>query len=42
MIDYSDTLICYVKPNSWRSGAKKIMDYAIKKGLKVINIFQSE
>ena len=42
MIDYSDILICYVKPNSWNSGAKKIMDYAIKKGLKVINIFQSE
>jgi len=39
MIDSCDTLICYVKPNSWNSGAKMVMDYAIKQGLKIINLY---
>lgn len=38
MIDCCDTLICYVRPNSWRSGAKTAMNYATKKKLKIINL----
>ena len=39
MIDSCDTLICYVQPNAWKSGAKTAMDYAQKKGLKIINLY---
>lgn len=42
MIDNCDTLICYVDPNSKHSGAKNILNYAKKKGLKIINLFQKE
>lgn len=40
MIDNCDTLICYVQPKRWRSGADLIMNYAIKKGLKIVNLYQ--
>ena len=39
MIDISDTLICYVNPKSINSGAKLIYNYAKRKGLKIINLF---
>lgn len=39
MIDSCDTLICYVQPNAWKSGAKTTMNYAKKKGLKIINLY---
>ena len=39
MIDSCDSLICYVDPNSWKSGAKTTMNYAQKKGLKIINLY---
>ncbi len=40
MIDSCDSLICYVRPGSWRSGSKTVLKYAIKKGLKIINLCQ--
>ena len=38
MIDNSDTLICYIR--EWQSwgGARAIMEYAKRKGLRIINI----
>lgn len=39
MIDSCDTLICYVRPNAWKSGAKTALNYAQKKGLKIINLY---
>lgn len=38
MIDGCDTLICYVDPHSYNSGAKSAMLYALKHGLRVINM----
>ena len=39
MIDECDTLICYVDPKSYKSGAKTAMDYAKRKGKKIINTY---
>ena len=39
MIDACDTLICYVRPNSWNSGAKASLGYAKRKCKKVLNLF---
>lgn len=39
MINYCDTLICYVCPDKIHSGAKRIMNYAIQQGLRIINIY---
>lgn len=39
MIESCDTLICYVQPNAWKSGAKTALNYAKKKGLKIINLY---
>ena len=41
MINDCDTLICYVRPKRWRSGADRVRQYAIKKGLKIINLYSS-
>ena len=41
MIDACDTLICYVRPNSWRSGAMQTLNYAINKNKNIINIATS-
>jgi len=38
MIDACDTLICYVRPNSWRSGAKEVLNYAQSNNKIIINI----
>lgn len=40
MINCCDTLICYVRPNAWKSGSKNALNYAIKKKLKIINLCQ--
>lgn len=38
MIDSSDTLICYVNEKRLSNGAKSALKYAVKQGIKVINI----
>lgn len=40
MIDTCDTLICYVDPSAYRSGAKTALRYAEKRGLKIINLYR--
>lgn len=42
MIDTCDTLICYVDNITFPSGARTAMQYAEKKGLKVVNLFRKE
>ena len=42
MIDGCDTLICYVDPKRYRSGAKTAMNYAKRKGLKIINLYNEK
>lgn len=39
MIDSCNTLICYVRPDEIGSGAKNAMNYARKKGLKIVNLY---
>ena len=39
MIDNCDTLICYVNKKHNPSGAKLAMDYAKRKGLEIINLY---
>lgn len=41
MIDNSDTLICYVNESRLSNGAKSAMKYAVKRGLKVINLHKN-
>lgn len=40
MIDECDALICYVDEKRKRSGAKRAMLYAKRKGVRIINLFQ--
>lgn len=40
MIDSCDTLICYVNKKHNPSGAKLAMNYAKRKGLKIINLYR--
>ena len=42
MIDRCDTMICYVDKKKYRSGAKKAMNYAKRKGLKIINLYEEK
>lgn len=42
MIDSCDTLICYVDVTKRHSGAKTAMNYALKKGIKIINLYKPE
>ena len=42
MIDNCNTLICYVDKRISPSGAKTAMNYAKRKGLKIINLFREE
>ncbi len=42
MIDTCQTMICYVDTKNTASGAKKAQNYAMRKGLKVINLFKEE
>lgn len=42
MIDACDALICYIRPNEYKSGAKMAMNYAKRKGLKIINLYKKE
>lgn len=39
MINDSDILICYVSTNYTNSGAKTVYNYAKRKGLEIINIY---
>lgn len=40
MVDSCDTLICYVNKKHNPSGAKTTMNYAKRKGLKIINLYK--
>lgn len=42
MIDDCDTVICYVDESRTRSGAKKALSYAKRKGKKIINLYEDE
>ena len=42
MIDDCDTLICYVNKKHNPSGAKHAMNYAKRKGLKIINLYNEQ
>jgi len=42
MVKSCDLLICYVDPRRTKSGAKKIMEYAIKEKIDVINIYNEK
>ena len=42
MIDGCDTLICYVNPTEYRSGAKAALRYAEKRGLKIANLYREK
>ena len=42
MIDSCDTIICYVNEKAYRSGAKRALNYAKKRGLKIINLWRDE
>lgn len=42
MIDTCDTLICYVRPNEVKSGAKTAMNYAKRKGLRIVNLYSRD
>ena len=42
MIDACDTVICYVDPLEYKSGAKTALRYAEKRGLKIINLYHEE
>ncbi len=42
MIDTCDKLICYVNEKRTRSGARNALNYAMKKGLEVINLYNKE
>ncbi len=39
MVENSDILICYVNPNYTNSGAKTILNYAKRKKIKIINLY---
>jgi hypothetical protein len=42
MIDTCDTLICYVNKKRSPSGARTAMNYAKRKGLKIVNLYHDE
>lgn len=42
MIDLCDTLICFVDKTRNPSGAKTAMNYAKRKGLKIVNLYREE
>lgn len=42
MVECSDMLVCYVDDSREKSCSKAIMNYAIKKGLKIVNLFRRE
>ena len=41
MIDTCNALICYVDTNQYCSGAKTTLNYAKRKGLQIINLFET-
>ncbi len=42
MINGCDSLICFVDESRYRSGAKTVLKYAKKNGIKIINLFCKE
>ena len=42
MIDGCDVLVCYVNPKKTYGGAKFALDYATKKGLKIVNLYDKK
>lgn len=42
MLDNCNSLICYVNTSEQKSGAKTALQYAEKKGLKIINLYKVE
>ena len=42
MVDESDLIICYVDMKKQSSGAKQAVEYAMKKGKKIINLFKEQ
>lgn len=42
MLDTCDTLICYVDERSYKSGAKSALHYAVRKGLRIINLYDEK
>ena len=42
MVDESDIIICYVDMNSYKSGAKTAVKYALKQNKKVINLYDKD
>ncbi len=42
MVDDSDLIICYVDMNSYKSGTKTTISYALKQNKKDINLFNEE
>ena len=40
MLDTCDTLICYIDTTKFVSGAKIALKYALKKGLKILNLYK--
>ena len=42
MVDESDSIICYVDMKRHSSGAKKAVEYAMKEGKKVVNLFREQ
>ena len=40
MVDESDLIICYVDMNTYKSGAKTTILYALKQNKKIINLFE--
>lgn len=40
MVDQSDAVICYVDMKSYKSGAKRAVEYALKQNKRVINLFK--
>jgi len=42
MLDSCDIVICYVDKRKIQSGAKSALNYAMKKGLKIINLYDEK
>lgn len=42
MIEDSDILICYANPDYFNSGAKTILNYAKRKKIKIINLYNCD
>ncbi len=41
MVEESDLIVCYVDMTAFKSGAKKAINYARKKGKRIFNLFEN-